>query len=116
MLRRIDIAIDCNDVELMAEFWAAALGYEPFGSFEQYRSLTAPKEFSGPKLVLQGVDEPKSVKDRIHLDLVVADVDKEVERLVELGASKMQNGEFVEPELAVGHVARPRGQRVLRVF
>lgn len=38
-------------------------------------------------LTLQRVAEPKGTKNRAHLDLFVDDLDAEVARLVELGAS-----------------------------
>ena len=40
--------------------------------------------------LLQQVPEPKAGKNRMHLDLQVADVHSEVERLIALGASLIQ--------------------------
>ena len=37
----IDIVIDCDDVELLLNFWAAALGYRKVGSRGQYGLLLA---------------------------------------------------------------------------
>ena len=43
----------------------------------------------GPALTLQRVDEAKVVKNRLHLDLLVEDVEQEVRRLESLGASRL---------------------------
>ena len=44
---------------------------------------------TGRRLLFQAVPEPKTVKNRVHLDLLVGpeEVDAEVERLVALGAT-----------------------------
>jgi predicted enzyme related to lactoylglutathione lyase len=87
--------LDCHDLGRVAEFWAAALGYriegEPVG---RYLSLV-PHTGDGPDLLLQRVPEPKAGKNRMHLDLRVADVDSEVDRLVALGARR-QTAEPIE--------------------
>jgi predicted enzyme related to lactoylglutathione lyase len=47
-----------------------------------------PEAGDGPKFVLQRVPEPKQVKNRMHLDLWVADIEAEARRLSELGARR----------------------------
>jgi len=90
---RVDVGIDCADVDAQARFWSAALGYERSGSWEQYLTLLAPAGVSGPKLVLQQVPEAKpQSKNRLHLDVIVGDdVDGEVERLIGLGARRLSD-------------------------
>jgi len=39
--------------------------------------------------VYQRVAEPKRAKNRLHLDLLVEDVDAEVDRLLRLGARRL---------------------------
>lgn len=87
----IHVTLDCADVEAQAEFYAAALGYEPFGEAAQYRSLVPPPESGLPKLVLQQVDDaPKVAKNKLHLDLIVGEtIDAEAERLEQLGAHRL---------------------------
>jgi len=90
MLSRIDVAIDCADVDAQSRFWSEAMGYERFGSSAQYRSLTPPAGVAGPKLVLQQVPEPKAAKNRLHLDLIVGnELDEWVARLEGLGARRL---------------------------
>lgn len=83
---RIVIVLDTLDPERLASFWAGALGYQPSTAREPYVVLV-PERPSGPELVLQRVAEPKTVKNRMHLDLRVPDLDAEVARLASLGAT-----------------------------
>ncbi|MEY2470374.1 MAG: hypothetical protein QOF21_3072 [Actinomycetota bacterium] len=48
-----------------------------------------------PRLLFQLVPEPKTVKNRVHLDIRIGtdDVDELVERLVERGASVLHHGQ-----------------------
>jgi len=40
----------------------------------------------GPRFMFLAVPEPKSAKNRVHLDLGTADLETEVERMLALGA------------------------------
>jgi predicted enzyme related to lactoylglutathione lyase len=80
---RIELTLDCTDLDAAARFWQAALGYAVEGVIEgRYVSLAG----DGPGLTLQRVAERKTGKNRMHLDLLVAEVDAEVTRLRALGA------------------------------
>jgi hypothetical protein len=112
------IVIDCADPARLAQFWAAALGYvlqpPPDGheSWESFlTSIGVPEsEFNRasalvdpdgrtPRLFFQRVPEPKTVKNRLHIDVSVgggpgvpldrrrSTVEAEVERLKGIGAS-----------------------------
>lgn len=93
------VVLDCADLDQAAAFWCPALGYvgprrtEPD---ERYRRLL-PADGDGIELLLQRVPEPKTVKNRVHLDLRVPDLDAEVARLRALGA-RYATGERVEEE------------------
>lgn len=90
------VVVDCTDPDRLADFWAAALGYERFGEVDQYRSIR-PADGVGPKLIFQGVAEAKEGKNRLHLDLDLpagADLGAEVARLEALGARR--TGDLVE--------------------
>jgi predicted enzyme related to lactoylglutathione lyase len=83
---RIEITLDCNDLEAQAHFWTAALGYDVEAVIEgRYIALAGP----GISLTLQRVPEAKTVKNRMHIDLLVDDVPAEVVRLESLGATRM---------------------------
>jgi hypothetical protein len=116
----VQVTIDCADPATLAQFWAAALEYEvqpPPEGFESWpAALTAwgvPESKwnsasavvdpagVGPRVFLQRVPEPKSVKNRVHLDLRASDglgipveqrrvqVAATVARLVGLGAREV---------------------------
>lgn len=80
------VVLDCADLERSARFWSGVLGYtaEP-ASPGRYQSLLPPGG-NGFELLLQQVPEPKTTKNRMHLDLRVPDLAAEVARVVELGA------------------------------
>jgi len=83
---RIEFTLDCCDLERAAMFWQSALGIAVDGIIEgRFVALSG----HGVVLTLQHVAEPKSLKNRMHLDLLVADVDAEVTRLETLGASRV---------------------------
>jgi len=121
MGRRLQVVMDCADPARMAAFWAAALGYveqappDGFDSWpEALAAMGVPEEEHGragavvdpdgigPRVFFQQVPEPKSVKNRVHLDVfveVAADApdeerhaaqDAEVARLVDLGATQVE--------------------------
>ena len=86
---RIEVTLDCVDLDTTAAFWRAALGYDREDVVEgRFVSLTG----DGPSLSLQRVPEPKTVKNRMHLDLLVDDVEAEVARLHALGATSVTTG------------------------
>ena len=81
--------IDVNDLELEAAFWGKMIGEEPGPVRGEGGWVTVGKLETGVQLMLQKVPEPKTVKDRIHLDFTVDDVDKAVRRVVELGERRI---------------------------
>jgi catechol 2,3-dioxygenase-like lactoylglutathione lyase family enzyme len=139
LVREVQITFDCADPAALAAFWAEALGYrlddppEGFDSWEQaLDAFGVPPERrnnasavidpagSGPRLFFQRVPEPKRVKNRLHLDVraapgVLADarmaaLEAEAERLVSLGATRLERHEPAPP-LGAGHIimADPEG-------
>jgi predicted enzyme related to lactoylglutathione lyase len=85
---QIGLVLDCADPQALADFWAPALGYVRLATAGAYVALF-PDGRPGPKLLLQRVPEDKTVKNRMHLDIEVADIHAEVERLVALGATQV---------------------------
>ena len=65
-----------------------------------------------PRLFFQLVPEPKTVKNRVHLDLRCADLPAEVDRLINLGARVVANYEshswLADPEGNEFCVSAPR--------
>lgn len=106
-----EIVIDCHDADRLGDFWAAVLGYQVIdrsdGPENNYVELQGPAG-SGPTILLLRTPDKKSVKNRVHLDLVATDrsQDAEVERIVALGARTVDIGQG-EPSWVV--LADPEG-------
>lgn len=88
---QIGLVLDCADPQALAAFWGPALGYVNLGTVGSYVALL-PDGRRGPKLLLQAVPEPKAVKNRMHLDIEVRDIEAEAARLVALGATRISDG------------------------
>jgi hypothetical protein len=129
MATSVQVVFDCADPPVLASFWAKALGYqlqgppEPTAAWEDWlreheipeerrgdaSAITDPQE-RGPRIYFQRVPEPKTVKNRVHLDLNVSGgagvpliqrrtkVDSEAERLAAAGATfvraQTRHGEY----------------------
>jgi len=78
------VVLKVSDIGRAAQFWSKALGYAPQPDHPAFR---APESGEGPRLRVDEVD-------RTHLDLSVdrqgSDQQPEVERLVSLGATRVQ--------------------------
>ncbi|MFZ0668032.1 MAG: VOC family protein [Acidimicrobiales bacterium] len=88
---RVELVLDCAEPNTLAGFWREALGYRDYYTDENLAVLV-PKEGIGSPLLLQGVPEPKSGKNRMHLDIVVDDIEAEINRLQALGAHRIDEG------------------------
>jgi predicted enzyme related to lactoylglutathione lyase len=77
------VTIDCKDAEGLAQFWAQAL--DEYSVDAEWSMVL--KSDSGPTIFFQAVPEPKQGKNRVHLDMSVADREAEVARLKALGAT-----------------------------
>jgi predicted enzyme related to lactoylglutathione lyase len=82
------VTMDVNDLETCARFWSQVLGVGILYQNEQYLRLGQKGE--RPTLLLQKVPEPHEVKNRVHIDLDVPDLDVAVSRVQELGGSKLR--------------------------
>jgi hypothetical protein len=110
----IGLVLDCSNPERLAEFWAPALGYVTLGSAGAY-VLLLPNGRPGPKLLLQQVPEAKTVKNRMHLDFELADIEAEATRLEALCARRARDGHIHEHGTTWILMNDPGGQRVLRL-
>jgi len=79
-----EVVIDCRDPAGLVMFWAAVFGVEPVVRDATWTYIEAP--ITRTRIAFQQVPEPKSVKNRVHLDVEVDDIAAEAQRLVELGA------------------------------
>ena len=122
MAFKVQVVFDCASPGKLARFWAAALGYqvqpppEGFSTWEEFAiAHNVPRDQwdaqsaivdsgGGPRIFFQRVPEPKTVKNRVHLDINASTatnaptdrdarrktVDEEVERLIGLGATRLR--------------------------
>ncbi len=99
------VVIDVDDIKRMATFWGQMLGQEP-GQIRHDGGWLTVGTLEGPVwLTLQKVPEPKTVKNRVHLDFRVDDVDKAIARIVDLGGHQIS-----EPRVGGGvTMADPEG-------
>jgi hypothetical protein len=82
------LSVDCGDAAAVASFWSAVLGrpVNP-GATDQDAAIDATAAGQGPRLAFHKVPEGKTVKNRLHLDLITGDYDAERGRLLGLGAT-----------------------------
>ncbi|MEJ5946130.1 VOC family protein [Pseudokineococcus basanitobsidens] len=126
MVREVQITVDCAGPAALASFWAEVLGYrlqDPPPGFDSWdaalASMGVPPEHrddasavvdaegSGPRLYFQRVPEGKAAKNRLHLDVRAAPglegdarmaaLEVECERLLALGATRVERHEPAPP-------------------
>ena len=110
-MTKLGLVLDCTDPEQLATFWAEALDYVIVGGAGAYVMLL-PKEPGPPQLLLQRVPEAKSAKNRMHLDIHVADIDIEATRLEGLGAKRVSSSAFDEHGTQWHLMADPEGNEL----
>jgi hypothetical protein len=121
MATGVQVVFDCADPNRLARFWAEALGYkldDPPAGYQRWEdwlrdqgipeerwndaSAVVDPDGAGPRIYFQRVPEPKTVKNRVHLDLNVTggpsvpiegrreQVEAEAERLTGIGATRLR--------------------------
>ena len=88
------VTLDCSDAPALARFWADVLGLQiAENATAEHAVLLADGAASGPRINFIKVPEPKVVKNRVHLDIVSDTFEAETERLLSLGAQKLNEVE-----------------------
>ena len=102
--RFTELVIDARDPASLGRFWAEVLGYdivdertggeEGPGDGGRYVQLQGPGG-AGPRLLVLEVPDSKVAKNRLHIDVNPTDrtQDEEVERLLALGARRLDIGQ-----------------------
>jgi hypothetical protein len=88
------VVIDCHDPVQLAEFWQRMLGGYVVRQSHEWVALEPP---TGITVSFQLVPEAKTVKNRVHLDVDVGDMEEAVAVAIEAGARRI--GEVVYDEL-----------------
>jgi predicted enzyme related to lactoylglutathione lyase len=79
------IVIDSVDPATIAPFWCALLGVQERGWYSEDYLLLTDGGGIAPRIAFQRVPEAKSVKNRVHVDIGVPDLDAAVARVLALG-------------------------------
>jgi len=94
--RWYSVVIDCNDIKREASFWEAVLDWKRIYEAADEIVLVNAEE-TEPGLVFVTVPEEKTTKNRLHIDLAPDDMEAEVERIVGLGATRVDIGQVDVP-------------------
>jgi hypothetical protein len=87
VIGRIDeVVVDCAEPLVLAGFWAQVLGGEPRHRDDSWSFVDPP---GWTRLAFQLVPEPKLVKNRLHLDVVVEDLAAATAAAEEAGAVRV---------------------------
>ncbi|MET9661887.1 VOC family protein [Streptomyces sp. NPDC006510] len=110
MVRIGTLVMGASDVRRAAAFWKAALGYVERGPSTDDWVVLVPPEGPGAGLALGRSGTPVQEVPRVHLDLYTEEQDAEVDRLIALGAVRVDWDLYPEdPDFVV--LADPEGNR-----
>jgi predicted enzyme related to lactoylglutathione lyase len=88
------IVVDAHDLSGLAWFWTQALGWKVLS--ERANEIVIGTDETAPVgMCFMPVTDPKTVKNRVHVDLTssAADRDQEIDRLLALGARRVDIGQ-----------------------
>jgi predicted enzyme related to lactoylglutathione lyase len=91
--RFTELAVDCHDPARLAAFWCEVLDWRVNDSEPGLVEIAGDEP--GPTIVFVEVPEPKTVKNRVHIDVNPRDREQaeEVERILALGARPVDVGQ-----------------------
>jgi hypothetical protein len=98
-VRITEIGVDCADPGGLAAFWCGVLGYVVVDAEDDIVEIrpegTDAATSIVPSMVFVKVPEPKTLKNRLHLDVNTTDTDQDTElaRLLALGATPVDVGQ-----------------------
>jgi catechol 2,3-dioxygenase-like lactoylglutathione lyase family enzyme len=89
MLRFGTVVLGVDDLARATAFWTAALGFVPRDPGDDTFILLLPPDRRGTGVALDKSESPVQERPRVHLDLYADDQEAEVERLLSLGATRV---------------------------
>jgi predicted enzyme related to lactoylglutathione lyase len=96
-----EVIVDCRDPKALARFWSEVLDWPLVEDKRGYCWLSSTGEPTAPAplLVFVPVPEPKTTKNRVHIDVNPSgcEPDEELERLLALGATLVDVGQVDVP-------------------
>ncbi|WP_097886275.1 VOC family protein [Streptomyces sp. st140] len=100
------ITVDSHDLPRMARFWSAVLDWQVL--FEHEEEMIIGAHLAAlPGMCFVPVPEGKTGKNRLHIDLTPDDQDAEVQRILALGARRVDVGQG--PDVTFVVMADPEG-------
>ena len=91
------VTVDAADCERLARFWSDALGwritYQTPDEWIIEPAEGSPEADVAPDISFAKVPDAKSVKNRLHFDLRPIDQEAQVNRLIGLGANRVDIGQ-----------------------
>ena len=91
------VVVDAHDIRAQAAFWRQVLDWQLV--YEADDGVVIAKDMQTyPGLIFVPVPEDKTVKNRLHIDLNPDDQGREVERLLGLGATRVEIGQSAAEE------------------
>ena len=112
------IQVSAADPQRIAAFWAEVIGVPieaRLGDPPQYVNL-APAGPGAPRICFQRVPEPKIIKNRLHFDLQVDDVDQACRRIEALGGHRRDDYDFHEHGYSWRRMADPDGNEFCLIY
>ncbi|MEU7881050.1 VOC family protein [Microbispora bryophytorum] len=94
MMEISTMTIDCAQPYELAQWWSEALGWPLVDSEPEDEEVVLDRPDGSPHLLFIRVPDGKTVKNRLHLDVVPSGDgtrDQEVERLLALGATSYED-------------------------
>lgn len=106
MLRLGTVVLGADDVERAVAFWSSALGLEvvSFPESDDEFTILVPPDRVGTRIAVHRSTTPTQERPRVHMDLIVdspAEQSAEVDRLVDLGATRVRWDYPTDPDFVV---------------
>jgi predicted enzyme related to lactoylglutathione lyase len=105
----MSVTIDATDARELARFWTTLLDTEIEADLDDGRFVFLAGRDGLPELCLQRVPEPKSGKNRVHLDLAVDDLDDATALVESLGGRWVDGADRVFDRYTWRTMADPQG-------
>jgi hypothetical protein len=91
-IRWYQLVVDAHNPSQLARWWAKVLDYSVLHESDQEVIIgTSPDRYPG--IVFVPVPDVKTAKNRLHIDLDPDDYDFEVNRILDLGATRVDIGQ-----------------------
>ncbi|WP_353618134.1 VOC family protein [Phycicoccus sp. SLBN-51] len=97
-LRIGSVVVNVSDIRVAMAFWSEALGYRPRYEPEPDWVILEPRDGRGPNLSLNLGETRPAEFPHVHLDLYADDQQAEVDRLLGLGARRVEDWPYPDDE------------------